>query len=97
MCPSCSSASTFGFTRPSEPLDTTPRLWYALRMNGNIVKWGGIAGIIGGSIALYLSGVNESTVTSIVGAVFVLVGIVAGVFKGNAKKEDDEYDTSPGA
>jgi len=45
------------------------------------LKWGGIAGIVLGSAALYLSGTTASAVTAIVGAVFVLAGVIAAIFK----------------
>lgn len=46
-----------------------------------VLKIGGVAGVALGSVALFLSGAGESTVTGIVGAVFVLAGIVAAFFK----------------
>lgn len=45
------------------------------------LKVGGVLGIIAGSICLYLSGTGEAVVTAIVGGVFVLAGIIAGMFK----------------
>ncbi len=45
------------------------------------LKWGGIAAVVLGSGALYLSGTGESAVTALVGVVFVLGGIIAGMFK----------------
>jgi len=45
-----------------------------------ILKIAGVVGIIGGCICLYLAGTGESTVAAIVGAVFVLAGIIAGIF-----------------
>ena len=45
------------------------------------VKVGGIVAIVAGSAALFLSGVGESAVAAIVGAVFVLAGIIAAMFK----------------
>lgn len=47
-----------------------------------ILTIGGVVGIIGGSVALYLGGVSEGVVTSLVGAIFVVAGIIAGMFKG---------------
>jgi len=47
-----------------------------------ILTIGGIIGIIGGSVALYLGGTSEAIVVSLVGAVFVIAGIIAGMFKG---------------
>ena len=47
----------------------------------NIVKISGIVAIVAGSAALYLSGTGASIVTAIVGAVFVLAGIIASMFK----------------
>jgi uncharacterized membrane protein HdeD (DUF308 family) len=48
------------------------------------LKIGGIIGVVAGSVALFLSGAGETVVAAIVGAVFVLAGIIAGLF--NAKK-----------
>lgn len=48
------------------------------------VKIGGIAAIVAGSVALYLSGTGEAVVTAIVGAVFVLAGIIASALKPKA-------------
>lgn len=50
-------------------------------MNKTILKWGGVATVIVGSVALYLSGTGEEAVVAVVGAVFVLVGIIAGIIK----------------
>lgn len=50
-------------------------------MNKNVLKWGGIAAVVLGSVALYLSGTGEAAVVAVVGAVFVLVGVIAGLFK----------------
>lgn len=50
-------------------------------MNKNVLKIGGIAAIVLGSGALFLSGTGEAVVTAIVGAVFVLAGIISAVFK----------------
>jgi hypothetical protein len=46
------------------------------------LKIGGIVAVILGSAALYLSGAGESATVAIVGAVFVLAGLIAGIFKG---------------
>ena len=46
----------------------------------NWLKVGGIIGIVDGSVALYLAGVGESTVSAIVAGVFVLAGVIAGIF-----------------
>jgi hypothetical protein len=51
----------------------------------NWLKIGGVVGIVGGSIALYLSGVDETVVGGVVAAVFVLAGVIAGLF-GVTKK-----------
>jgi hypothetical protein len=45
------------------------------------LKWGGIGAVILGSGALFLSGTGESMVAALVGAIFVLGGIIAGMFK----------------
>ena len=50
-------------------------------MNKNVLKWGGIAAVVLGSVALYLSGTGEAAVVAVVGAVFVLVGVIASLFK----------------
>ena len=50
-------------------------------MNKNVLKWGGITAVVLGSVALYLSGTGETAVVAVVGGVFVLVGIIASLFK----------------
>jgi len=45
------------------------------------LKVGGIAGVVLGSAALYLSGTTASGVTALVGGVFVLAGLSAALFK----------------
>jgi hypothetical protein len=45
------------------------------------LKVGGIAGVVLGSAALYLSGTTASGVTALVGGVFVLAGLIATLFK----------------
>lgn len=45
------------------------------------LKAGGIAGVIAGSVCLYLAGSTEVMVTGLVGSVFVLVGLIIGFFK----------------
>ena len=50
-------------------------------MNKNILKIGGVVAIVAGSVALYLSGTVEAAVVAIVGAVFVLAGVIAAIFK----------------
>ena len=50
-------------------------------MNKNILKWGGVVAVVLGSVALFLSGTGEAAVVAIVGAVFVLVGVIANIFK----------------
>jgi uncharacterized membrane protein HdeD (DUF308 family) len=47
----------------------------------SIMKIGGVAAIVLGSTALYLSGTGADAVTAIVGAVFVLAGMIAALFK----------------
>ena len=46
-----------------------------------ILKVVGIGGVIIGAVCLYLAGASEAAVTAIVGAVFVLAGIVMAVLK----------------
>ncbi len=50
-------------------------------MNKTILKYGGIVAIAIGSIALFVSGVNESSVIEIVAGIFVVAGIVAEIIK----------------
>lgn len=50
-------------------------------MNKNVLKIGGTVAVVLGATALYLSGTGESVVAAIVGAVFVLAGLIAGLFK----------------
>ena len=50
-------------------------------MNKNVLKWGGVIAVVIGSVALYLSGTGEAAVVAVVGAVFVLVGVIASLFK----------------
>jgi uncharacterized membrane protein HdeD (DUF308 family) len=53
-------------------------------MNNSLVKAIGVVGIVAGSVALYFAGTSASTIGSIVGGVFVLAGIIAALFKGQA-------------
>lgn len=46
-----------------------------------VLKWGGIAAVVAGTVALYLSGTPEAQVVSVVGVVFVLAGIIATIIK----------------
>ena len=46
-----------------------------------ILKWAGIVGVIAGAICLYFAGVAEAAVTAIIGAVFVLIGLVMAIFR----------------
>lgn len=41
---------------------------------------GGVVGIVGGSVALYLAGVSESEIAGLVSAVVVVAGVIAGFF-----------------
>jgi uncharacterized membrane protein HdeD (DUF308 family) len=45
-----------------------------------ILKIAGAAGIVGGCVCLFLSGVGADNVTAIVGAVFTLCGVIAILF-----------------
>ena len=47
----------------------------------SVLKIGGVVATVIGAVMLYFAGTPESTVVSIVGAVFVLAGIIAAVFK----------------
>lgn len=58
-------------------------------MNKTIVKIAGIVAICLGSVALFLTGIGESVVISIVSAVFVLAGIIAAMFKAKGSKAPD--------
>lgn len=49
-------------------------------MKDKVVKIGGIVAIVGGSVALYLAGTGEATITALVAGVFVIAGIIAGMF-----------------
>ena len=57
---------------------------------------GGVVGIVGGSIALYVAGTGEAGVTALVAAVFVIAGIIAGFFGvgGTAKQGVEAYKAS---
>lgn len=57
---------------------------------------GGIVGIVGGCVALYISGSSESAVAALVAGVFVLAGIIAGFFGvgGTANQAVDAYKAS---
>ncbi len=46
-----------------------------------MVKIGGIVAVVIGAVALFLSGTDETMVTAIVGAVFVLAGLIARLFE----------------
>ncbi len=45
-------------------------------------KIGGIAATVIGATLLFMSGTGEAAVTAIVGGVFVLAGIIAGIIQG---------------
>jgi uncharacterized membrane protein HdeD (DUF308 family) len=57
---------------------------------------GGVIGIVGGSIALYVAGTGEAGVTALVAAIFVIAGIIAGFFGvgGTAKQAVEAYKAS---
>jgi uncharacterized membrane protein HdeD (DUF308 family) len=57
---------------------------------------GGVIGIVGGSIALYVAGTGEAKVAALVAGVFVLAGIIAGFFGvgGTAKQAVEAYKAS---
>lgn len=46
-----------------------------------VLKIAGITGVVVGSVCLFLSGAGVSMVTDVVGAVFVLAGMIAMFFK----------------
>jgi uncharacterized membrane protein HdeD (DUF308 family) len=48
----------------------------------------GVVGIVGGAIALYLSGVSANAVSAIVAAVFALAGVIAVLFGSGIKASD---------
>lgn len=49
-------------------------------MSPKVLKIVGIAAIVVGTVAMYLAGSGESTVIALISAVFVLGGIIAGIF-----------------
>jgi uncharacterized membrane protein HdeD (DUF308 family) len=57
---------------------------------------GGIVGIVGGCVALYLSGHNESAVAGLVAGAFALIGMIALFFGvgGTAKQAVEAYKAS---
>jgi uncharacterized membrane protein HdeD (DUF308 family) len=57
---------------------------------------GGVIGIVGGSIALYVAGTGEAKVAALVAAVFILAGIIAGFFGvgGTARQAVEAYKAS---
>lgn len=46
-----------------------------------VLKVAGIVAVVGGSVALYFGGATEGMITSLVGGVFVLIGLVVAFFK----------------
>ena len=44
------------------------------------LKAGGIAGVLGGCVALYFAGSGEAEVTGLISGAFVLISMVAGYF-----------------
>ncbi len=50
-------------------------------MNKTILKIGGVAAVVLGSGALFVSGAGESVVVALVGGVFVVAGIIVSLFK----------------
>ena len=46
-----------------------------------ILKVAGIVGVVAGAACLYLAGTGEQAVMAIVGAVFVLAGIILAILK----------------
>ena len=49
-------------------------------MNQTLLKVIGVVAIVAGAVCLFLSGTGVDIVTTIVGAVFVLAGLIAGLF-----------------
>lgn len=47
----------------------------------SILKYGGVAAIVAGTAALFMSGTSESTVVELVAGVFVLAGVISVVIK----------------
>ena len=45
------------------------------------LKIGGVAGVVIGSVCLFLAGAGVSAVTDVVGGVFVLAGLIAVLLK----------------
>lgn len=56
-------------------------------MNKNVLKVAGVVGVVGGTVALVIAGEGAVTVTAIVEATVVLVGLIAVIF-GAAKKAE---------
>ena len=50
-------------------------------MNKDVFKYGGIAAIVLGSVALYIGGASETGAVAIVGGVFALAGVIAAMLK----------------
>lgn len=46
-----------------------------------VLKIIGIVGVAGGSACLYFAGITEGMVATLVGGVFVIIGIILGFFK----------------
>jgi uncharacterized membrane protein HdeD (DUF308 family) len=57
---------------------------------------GGVIGIVGGCVALYLAGHSESAVAGLVAAAFVLIGAIGLFFAvgGTAKQAVEAYKAS---
>lgn len=52
-------------------------------MDKKVLRIGGLIAVMLGAAALYAGGANESTVAAVVGAVFVIGGLVAAIVKNN--------------
>jgi uncharacterized membrane protein HdeD (DUF308 family) len=54
-------------------------------MNG--LKIGGVVAVVAGTVALFVTGVGTSAITAIVAAVVVAAGLIASLFRVEAKVE----------
>jgi len=56
-------------------------------MNQTIAKIIGVVGIVGGTVALMLSGSSEGMIVELVGGAFLLATLIVGVLKIGVKSE----------
>ena len=48
-------------------------------MKKDVLKYGGIAAIVLGGVALFLSGTDEASAMEILAGVFILMGVIANI------------------